>query len=233
MNKATFIRYTLIAAISASSLISAAQVRNTPLLNRDTTSAIEEKLVALALQTPEFNNIEHQSKIDEYQLKAAQNQWMNLLAFSVNYNERTFDKSSTANSYVYPRYNLGLTVPLGTIFSKTAVKSAKESVAIGKNNREILRKTIRQEVLTKYKEYVAYGKLIEMQSEMLNDVQTQLAQVEEKFRAGTLPLEAYNAAQKGTASETAALINLKLQQEIKELEIEQMIGVPLESVLKR
>lgn len=195
-------------------------------------SAVEEKLVALALQGPEAKNLDHQNKINEYTLKNAQNQWMNLLAVSVNYNDQSFSKYSTT-TYVYPKYFFGLTIPLGTLLSRTQVKSAKESIEIGKNNQEVLRRNIREEVLTKYKEYKAYGELIAIQSQLVNDVQAELVQTEEKFRKGTVTIDVYNGAQKSNNSEMAALINLKLQQEIKKLEIEKMIGVKLETVLNR
>ena len=207
-----------------------AQKGNTSLINADTTSAIEEKLVQLALQGPEAKALEHQNKINDYQLKSAQNQWLNLLALSANYNDQSFTKTPTTN-YVYPKYFFGLTVPLGTILSKTAVKSARESIEIGKNNQEILRRTIREQVLTAYKEYKAYNELISIQGELVNDVQAELVKAEEKFKNGTITIEAYNIAQKSNNSELAALINLKLQRDLKKLEIEKMIGVRLETVL--
>jgi outer membrane protein TolC len=150
----------------------------------------------------------------------------------LNYNDQSFSKTPTT-SYVYPKYFFGLTIPLGTILSRTQVKSAKESIEVGKNNQEILKRNIREEVLTKYREYRAYSQLIAIQSELVNDVQAELAQTEEKFRKGTVTIDTYNAAQKGNNSEMAALINLKLQQEIKKLEIERMIGVKLETVTNR
>ena len=104
---------------------------------------------------------------------------------------------------------------------------------MGKNNQEILRRTVREEILTKYREYKAYGQLIAIQSELVNDVQAQVIQAEEKFRKGTATIEDYNNAQKGNNTELATLINLKLQQDIKKLEIEKMIGVKLETVINR
>ena len=209
-----------------------AQVNNSMLIKSDTSSVIEEKLVALALQGPEAKNLEHQNKINEYTLKNAQNQWMNILAVSLNYNDQSFSKTPTT-SYVYPKYFFGLTIPLGTLLSRTQVKSAKESIEMGKNNQEILKRNIREEVLTKYREYKANSQLIAIQSELVNDVQAELAQTEEKFRKGTVTIDTYNAAQKGNNSEMATLINLKLQQEIKKLEIERIIGVKLETVTNR
>lgn len=211
-----------------------AKAQNTSaLIVSDTSSAIEEKLVQLAWQSPELQNTVHQTKIDEYQLKAAQNVWMNLLAFNVNYNEFTFQKTPLPTTYVYPRYNLGITVPLGTLLSRTAAKSAKENIEIGKNNTELLKRDIRERVLTAYKEYMAYAQLIAIQSELTNDAKIQLAQSEEKFRNGTTSIEAYNSAQKNNNAELAALINLKLQQDLKKLELEKLIGVKLETVLKK
>ena len=198
----------------------------------DTSSAIEERLVQLAWQGPEVQKMAHQIKIDEYQLRAAQNVWMNLLAFNINYNEFTFNNTQTS-TYVYPRYNLGITIPLGTIFSRTAVKSAKENIEIGKDNTELIKRTLREQVLTAYKQYLAYGQLIAIQSALVNDVQTQAAQVEEKFRSGSVSLDLYTNAQKNNNVEKAALVNLKLQQDIKKLELEKLIGVKLESVLKK
>ncbi|MGZ3905100.1 MAG: TolC family protein, partial [Bacteroidia bacterium] len=156
----------------------------------------------------------------------------NLLAFNINYNEFTFN-SSPASNYVYPRYNLGVTIPLGTIFSRTAVKSAKENIEIGKDNTELIKRTLREQVLTAYKQYLAYGQLIGYQSALVNDVKTQLAQVEEKFRSGSISLDLYTSAQKNNNIETASLVNLKLQQDIKKLELEKLIGVRLETVLKK
>ena len=223
----------LLTFLLATSVILALGQTSTKSAFPDTTSAIEERLVQLALQGPEVQKTAHQTMITEYQLKAAQTVWMNLLAFNVNYNEFTFAKNNGTTAYVYPRYNLGFTVPLGTLFSRTAVKSAKENIEIGKNNTELIKRDLRERVLSAYKEYVAYGQLIAIQSELVNDVKTQLAQIEEKFRTGSISIDGYNAAQKNNNAEAAALINLKLQQDLKKLELEKIIGVRLETVLKK
>lgn len=199
----------------------------------DTSSAIEERLVQLALQGPQIERVAHQTKIDEYELKAAQNQWMNILAFHAGFNEYNVTKTVATPNIVYPRYNLGVTIPLGTILSRTGIKSAKENIEIGKNDMELAKRNLREQVLTAYKQYMVYEQLIAMQSELLNDVKTQLAQAEEKFRNGTISLELYSNAQKNTNGETAALLDLRLQKDLKKLELEKLIGVKLETVLKK
>jgi outer membrane protein TolC len=210
-----------------------ANAQNTPGLKRqDSSSIIEEKLVALALQGPEAKKLEHQNRINDYQLKQAQNAWLNLLSVSANFNERNFTQDASTNTaFVYPRYFFGVTVPLGTILSRTPVKAARESIEIGKNNQEIFKRTIREEVLTKYKQYLAYNQLITMQMQLVNDVQAELAQNEEKFRKGDATIEVYNNAQKKNNAEMASLINLKLEQDIVKLAIERLIGTKLEVVI--
>jgi outer membrane protein TolC len=195
-------------------------------------SLIGERLVALALNGPTFKAAQHQGKLNEYELKRAKDAWLNLLSISGNYNDQTFAKSTTPTGYVYPKFFFGVTVPLGTLFSKTPVKAAREGIEIGKLNQEELKRAIRAEVLTKYKQYKAYAELVNIQSELLIDVQTELDQAEEKFRKGTVTIDAYNAAQKGRNDERVKLINLKLQQDLIKLEIEKLIGTSLESALR-
>ena len=232
IRKAFVLNSTLAGFFLVSFLMVQAQKNPSLIIKNDSSTLIEEKLVALALQGPEAKNLEHQNKINEYELKSAQNAWLNILSVSANYNDQSFvERPNTA--YVYPKYFFGVTIPLGTIFSKTAVKSARESIEMGKNNQEVLRRSIREEILSKYKQYKAYGDLIAIQSELVNDVQAELVQTEEKFRKGTVTIEDYNKAQKGNNTELATLINLKLQQDLKKLEIEKMIGVKLETVINK
>lgn len=200
--------------------------------NAADSAAIEEKLVELALQGPAYKTGEHQNKVYEYQLKSAKNSWLNLLSISTNYNDQSFAKSNTPGTYVYPKYFFGLTIPLGTIFSRTEVKAAQEGVAIGELSQEQLRRSIRAEVLSKYKQYRAYQELIALQAEMLNDMAVELIQTEEKFKKGTITIDAYNAAQRSINGEKTRMINLELQRDLLELEIEKIIGTDLQSVIR-
>jgi outer membrane protein TolC len=200
--------------------------------NAADSAAIEEKLVELALQGPAYKTGEHQNKVYEYQLKSAKNSWLNLLSISTNYNDQSFAKSNTPGTYVYPKYFFGLTIPLGTIFSRTEVRAAQEGVAIGELSQEQLRRSIRAEVLSKYKQYRAYQELIALQAEMLNDMEVELLQTEEKFKKGTITIDAYNAAQRSINGEKTRMINLELQRDLLELDIEKIIGTDLQSVIR-
>ncbi|MBK8553426.1 MAG: TolC family protein [Ignavibacteria bacterium] len=123
-------------------------------------SIIEKRLLALALTNPAFDAAKHNNKINEYQLKAAKNAWLNLLTLSANYNDQTFSNTSNTGQVVYPKYFTGITIPLGSIFSKTSVKAAKEQVEIGNLNQEMISRNIRTEVLGKYKQFKTYETFI-------------------------------------------------------------------------
>lgn len=195
-------------------------------------SAIERRLVELAVNGPRMKSLEHQNKLDEYQLKRAKDAWLNILSISGSLNDQTFAKNMNTVGNPYPKGSLGVTIPLGTLFSKTEVKAAREGIEMGKLNMEELRRTIKAEVISKYRQYKAYDELTSIQAELLVDVEDQLEETEEKFRKGTTTMEAYNNAQKGRNAERGTLINLKLQQDLVKIDIERIIGVSLESVIK-
>lgn len=196
-----------------------------------TDTAIENRLVALALLGPEYDATVHQNRISELELKRAKNTWLNLLSVSTNYNDQTFAKSANA-SYVYPKYFFGVTIPLGIIFSQgNSVKIARESVANGKDQQEILARQIKATILQKYEQYKLYSNMIEMESELINDVLANSTQAEQSFKQGTITVDVYILAQKAKNDEMAKSMNLQLEQDNVRIDIEKMIGVPFESVL--
>lgn len=205
--------------------------------NRNTSAAdtvyvsIEEKLVSLALDGPMYQAGEHQNKINEYTLKSQKQAWLNLLTLSANYNDQTFAKTNPNNAYVYPKFFTGINIPLGTILSRTGVKSARESVAISKINQEQLARNIRTNVLSKYRQYTNFTELIANQREVVDDYQAAYEQAKNKFSEDKITIEVHNTASKNYNDEYAKLLELQLQQEIVRLEIENMIGVDLETVI--
>ncbi|MHA4808133.1 TolC family protein [Flavitalea flava] len=199
-------------------------------------TAIENRLVELALAGPDVRASNHQNKISELDLKKAKGTWLNLLTISGNYNDQTFAKQAAPingqTAVVYPKFFFGITIPLGIIFSQsTLVKQARESVAYGKEQQEIQFRKIRADILSKYKQYKNATAVLEMQSEMINDVLANSAQAESAFKKGSISVDVYISAQKVRNDEMAKNMNLKLQQDLIKLELERIIGVPLEEVL--
>ncbi len=196
-------------------------------------SAIEHRLVALALQAPRYDAAGHQISMAKSNLMLARRAWFNLLTFSVNYNDQTFAKQSPTTSYVYPKYYFGLIIPVGLFFTMgPQIHAARENVLVAEDTREELARTIRMDVLTKYHTYKNYEALILLQNTIVVDNQAAVTQIEQKFRDGTVSIDQYNAADKAFSDEKAKLLNLQLAQDLERLDIERMIGVSFDSVIK-
>ncbi|MBS1659472.1 MAG: TolC family protein [Bacteroidetes bacterium] len=204
-------------------------------VNKD--SLVEETLVALALKGPQYTTTDPQIKIAEYNLQKARRAWLNLLTLSANYNDQTFAKptTTTGNSpaYVYPKYFFGLTIPIGLFFSMGPdIKAAKQTVEVTRYAQESKARDLRADVLEKYKQYKNYGQLILLQNTIVDDDQTALTQVEKRFKDGTIGIEQFNQANKVYSTDLAQKMNLQLSQDIIKLEIEKLIGVRLETVIR-
>lgn len=204
-------------------------------LNQLPDSIVENRLVALALQGPEYDASIHQGKINELDLRKTKNTWLNLLTISTNYNDQSFAKPSNTQggaTYVYPKYFFGVTIPLGIIFSQgTSVKAARETIAYGKDQQELLARRIKADVLGKYKQYKNYEDQINLHNLLINHVKATAAQADDAFNKGTMSVEAYIASQRATNDELTRNMTLKLQQDLMKIEIERIIGVSLDSVI--
>jgi outer membrane protein TolC len=198
-------------------------------------TAVENRLVALALGGPEYDASEHQNKINELQLKKTKATWLNLLSIALQLNDQSFKSQQTQVgqvAYVYPKWFFGLTIPLGMIFSQGGdIKAAKQSLMYSRDQQMILAGQIKASVLSKYKQYKLYDDLVGMEGELLNDVLAISTQAEESFKNGSVTVEAYIGAQRTKNEELVKLKNLQLQRDLVRIELERLIGVPLDDVL--
>jgi outer membrane protein TolC len=199
----------------------------------DSLHIIQERLVALALKSPRYEVSDHQNMINMYQLKRAKSTLLNLIALSTTINGQTFTKASspTTPTVVYPKLTAGISIPLGTIFSRTEVKAAREQIEMGKNTQELLARAIRKEVLSKYLQYRAANEQIVNLTHLVDDESATAGQIDQQFKDGKITLEQYGLVSKAASTNSNELVQLQLQRDTYKLEIEEMIGVLLEDVL--
>lgn len=198
-------------------------------------TVMENRLVQLALAQPNYEQTMYQQKIFEYQLKKQRSAWLNLLTLSTTYNDQSFAKPTNngTTAYVYPKYFIGINIPLGLIASNgTDVKITQESELIAKSNQAELAKSIKASVLSNYKQFKANEKLLAIQNQVVDDEQANYLQVEQNFKNGTATLDAYNEASKKYNDEQVKVINLQLQQDLIKVELERLIGRKLEDAFK-
>ena len=199
----------------------------------DSSEQIQETLVTLALKEPLYDETEYQKNISQYDLTKARQSWLNLLSVSANYNDQTFAKTTANSAYVYPKYFFGLTIPIGLFFFRSGdIKIAKANYAINEDKQKDLARTIRAEILTDYEQYKSYVDLMALQNQMIDDEEAVFLQAEQKFKDGSIIIEAYDAAAKNYNNELVKKIQLQLQLNTVKFQIEKMIGMKLEDALK-
>jgi outer membrane protein TolC len=230
--------FLLITAISLIAMNGIAQQAKTDTLGNykffeGLTDSVEIKLVDLALRSPAYRASGEENILNELALKRAKASWLNLLSISTSYNDQSFTKATPTTTYVYPKYFFGVNIPLGIIFSQgNQTKTARESLKLSKIKQEEVARSIKGDILSKYKQYRNLDSLRVIQSEMLNDVLPMASKSEDDFKKGKITVDVYTATQKIKSEEQAKNLNLKLQQELLKLEIEIIIGVPLETVIR-
>lgn len=202
---------------------------------------IQDKLVDLAMQNPNLEVSDHEIKIAKYELKEAKAWWINNISLAFNANEFTVDRlvkgktSEPSNGGYYPYYpiyNVGVSIPIGGLFSKpAATKAAREQVAIAIANRNIEYRQIRAAVLSAYEDYLANQQLLTLQSQATESSYNDYLQAKEKFRNGQINVDAYNIAFRDYRTQLTNSINAQHDFELTKIKIEELIGVPLSSVL--
>lgn len=194
-------------------------------------SIIEQRLVDLAVNGPLGDISGHQVAVANYKVKSARKSWFNLLTLSFNVNDQTYAAQPTGGGYTYPKYFFGLVLPIGTIVSKGAeIKAAKEEVKIAEDLRINQQRQIRADILSKYRTFKNQRAHVVLQSQVVDDIHAAYLQAEKKFNDGSITIETYSDASRNYSSEMTKLLNLQLQQDLAQIEIERIIGVPLETV---
>jgi len=210
--------------------VSKRPIRSLPI--KDT--GVEEKLVQLALQNVSYDASSRLVTIAHYKVKQEKNSWFDLLTLTANFNDQSFKKTSTVGNiaYVYPKYFYGITIPIGTILSKGGqVKSAREEENIAENNQIDAALKLRTAVLSKYKSWRVSNSLVLLERQVADDIHAAFLQVEKRFNDGTVSIELYSESSQRYSAEMTRLLNYQLQADTQKLELEQIIGVRLESVI--
>ena len=200
--------------------------------------SVQEKLIELAIQNPDLEIADRKVTIAKYQLKEAKGWWLNNISLSFNANDFTVKRLSgktqaNGQSYpIYPLYNFGLNIPIGGIFSKpAATKAAREQVAIQQAMRNGAYRQIKTSVLSAYQNYLTSKELLTVQSQLTENTYSDYLQAKQKFRNGQISIEDYNSASQLYSTQLISRINAENALKLRVIELESLIGVPLNTVL--
>lgn len=199
------------------------------------TAGVEQKLIRIALTRPSYDATYRAIRAANHNLSLAKNAWLNLLTITLNFNDQEFYHQKTIpgqQTYVYPKYYFGVTIPVGVIFSRSSeIRNAREQQAIAKDNREEAERTIVADVKSKYRTYLNYQNILAVENIMVNDQQAVFLQVEKSFRDGKVTLDEYTIASRNFNSSVLQQIQYKLTADQTKVELEQILGMSLEDAI--
>jgi outer membrane protein TolC len=195
---------------------------------------IREKLVQLAMQNPVYEIADHISLAATYQIKIAKSAYIGLFSAQGNINEFTISKptyNGTQYPYYYPRYNLALNIPFD-IFTRTTnnVKIAQENYYIAAAAKNQKFREIKADVLSKYENYLLAKQLVELQGKITQSEYATLKRAESDFSENLIKLDEVERVQKSYINEQVKSLTLQKDLNVAKIEIEKVIGVPIEDV---
>lgn len=194
-------------------------------------SAIREKLVALALINPDIKIADANIKVAELGLRRSKTIWLNSLTAGGNVNEFVITNSAAAS--FFPKYNFGVSVPFD-IFSRSNFekKTAQQNIIIGRQVKEGRIREIRADVLTKYENYKEKKELLRLQKiAMEPDYQAYIA-AQKNYEDGSIKIDEMNKVYQVYVNEQAKLVSKEKDLNISIIQLESLIGTPLDGVLK-
>jgi outer membrane protein TolC len=202
---------------------------------------IRERLVTLALQNPNYEIADRKVSIAEYQVKKAKSSWLAPIAVQGNLNEFAFKGATTGPNGVvtnpstfYPKYNIGANIPFD-LFStkKNDVRIAKENLSIAQAEKNQHFREIKAQVLTKYEDYLLFQQKLDFQTQVTQDARTAYLVSEKDFQEGAIKQDDYNKSYRGYLNEKIIQSEYLRNYNVIKLELEAMIGMSMEDLLKK
>lgn len=192
---------------------------------------LKEKLVQLAIKrSNEVKMAEAQVEVAEIARKKAKSTLLSSVSLGANANEFVINNSAAAN--FFPKYNIGLAIPLD-LFAKAKAekKTADQLIAVNTANKNLAEQNIRTRVLMLYETYKEKKEILELQKiAMENDISA-YQKGQQDYAANLITLDELNKIYKGSVNERSILATKQKEYNISVIELEQAIGVSLDKVL--
>ena len=147
-----------------------------------------------------------------------------------NANEFVINNSPAAN--FFPKYNIGLSVPLDLFAKNKAEKqTASEMITINTAQKELIEKNIRAKVLILYETYKEKKAIVELQKMAMEDDIAAYEKAQQDYADNIITLEDVSKIYKSSVNEKSILATKQKEFNISVIELEQAIGVPLSIAL--
>ncbi len=192
--------------------------------------SLADKLADFALNNKRVKLADKDISVKKFEVQKNKAAWLNNMSASFNLNEANIKStSSTQNNIFFPRYNLGLTLPLGFFFSKAKdVQIARGNYEMAEALKEAQVEETREAIKMQYQVYQADKYLLALHETILQDENVLLKEAEAKFAKNEIGLQAFTDASRRYNAELVKKIGLLKDVNNAKYQLETLIGMSLE-----
>lgn len=193
---------------------------------------IKERLVQLALKNPEMLAADANIRIAEIARRRANSSMLSSVNVGANINEFVV-KNSPAASF-FPKYNLGVSIPLDLFAKdKAAKQTADQTIIINQALKGQQVKQIKTEVMIRYENYKEKKELVELQKVSMEDDFAAYERAQKDYADEAISIEDMGRIYKNYVEQKARLVTRQKELNVAIIELEDMIGIPLQKALTR
>ncbi len=228
-------RLPLILLVFLSTLASAQSIDYNKIIVTEQVSAIsfEERLVQMAWRNNPSNKVAMQ-KVEQAQTlrSKARWSWLDNIYVEGNYNEFTGkDEIDALARSFYPRYNIGVRLPLGTfVQTPLSAQAANDQVVMSEFNVNSKKLEVREGVMLAVERLKERFKIVKLRERIQEDYFLMFQSTEKKFKAGEVTLESYRQTSQAYYQKEEEIIQARSLFNQQRIELEAMIGVELKDV---
>jgi outer membrane protein TolC len=206
--------------------------KNTKKIMLSEDDLIKEKLIVLALNNPQVKAVDATIIIAEIARNKANSSLLSSVSVGANLNEFALSNSKTAS--LYPKYNLGLAIPMD-IFAKSKAekKTANQNIVINKYQKQQIETFLKAKVLVQYEVYKEKKELLQFQKRSMEDDIAAYEKAQKDFKDEVITLEELNKIYKVSIGERGLLVSKEKDLNIATIQLEEIIGVPLKTVFEK
>jgi outer membrane protein TolC len=179
---------------------------------------------------------DRQLNIREYELQKSKNAWLGAVSTQININELSISEPlvnhGPANNTLYPRWNVGLNLPLDFVSNKKNDKKiAGENLLIAQAQKNEMYRKLRADVLSAYEDYLMFKEQLDLQARVTQDQSSILIAKEQDYKDGLINSEEYNKYFAAASAERSKLATARRNLNTSKITIEALIGIPLEQAI--
>lgn len=190
---------------------------------------IKAQLILLALNNAQAVAADATVRIAEIAAQKAKSSFLSSVNVGGNVNEFVVNNSPAAS--FFPKYNFGLTIPLDMFAKNKAEKrTAGQVIIASRAQKTLIGEALKAKVLIQYEIYKEKKKLLELQQIAVSDDIASYEKAQKDYKDDVITLEEVNKVYREMITSKGTLVSKEKELNIAIIEIEEIIGVPLQSV---